>query len=130
MLSMMYVKYILEPIAVTDSHLIVKILGMIPFARLLTLILKIHQNTSHTFYSYSKVKSISSSFASYSCVIWAPCKYQIPIWHLTNIKVLMTTQLYHDLVRIYSLSFDKCKPQTPSYPKSSKCLTTPSNNMT
>jgi hypothetical protein len=40
----------------------INILGIISFVKLLTLIMKNHQNTSHTFYTYSKVYSIGSSF--------------------------------------------------------------------
>jgi hypothetical protein len=35
---------------------------MISFCKLRTLIIKTHQNTSYTFYTYSKVNSIGSSF--------------------------------------------------------------------
>jgi hypothetical protein len=37
----------------------------------------------------------------------------------------MTTQLYHDLLKIYSPSLAKCKLSTPSHPNSSKCFDYP-----
>jgi hypothetical protein len=52
---------------------------MIPFAKLIILIIENHQNTSHTFHTHSKFNLISSSFLQVIDVLFeAPCKYQIP----------------------------------------------------
>jgi hypothetical protein len=67
------------------------ILGIIPFAKLPTLIMRNHQNTSHTFYTYSKANSISSSFLQVIVVL---------IEHLANIKFLISI--------MHSVLFDFC----------------------